>query len=133
MVLNLVILRISNFLEEVDDDDNKSLQEYLQALNDSVNIALLSISRLNEVYSCEDDITSLVFQSIMNDTESDFHHLLLTSDLISDLLLSYIESNLTHFLKQRCDTITASSNSSFSIVDGTPSVFRTVITSVIFP
>jgi hypothetical protein len=116
MVLNLVIQRISNFLEEV-DDDNKSLQEYFQALNDSVNIALLSISRLNEVYRCEDDITSLVFQSIMNDTESDFHHLLLTSDLISDLLLSYIESNLTPFLKLRCDTITASSNNSFSIVD----------------
>ena len=50
----------------------------------------------------------------MNDTESDFHHLLRTCDLIGDLLLTYIESNLTPFLKL---SITASSNNSFSIVD----------------
>lgn len=113
-VLKLVLQRLGNFLQDL--NSNNSLREYLHSLNFAVDISLRSISNLKESYRCQDDISSMIFYSFWNTTEADLHDDLST-DLIVDMVQSYIASNLAPFFERKCDKIVASSNSNFTVVD----------------
>eukprot|EP01035_Chromulina_nebulosa_P025057 gene25057-32669_t len=114
-VLTLVLQRLSTFIEEL--NSSNSLREYLHALHFAVNISLRSISNLNESFRCEDDIPSMIFHSISNVTEPDLQKVLSSSDLVVDLVQSYIVRNLVPFFERNCGKVVAKSNTNFTVID----------------
>jgi hypothetical protein len=96
---------------------NNSLREYLQALHFAVNISLRSISNFDKSYRCQDDIPSMIFHSISNATEPDLQKVLSSSDLVVDLVQSYIVRNLVPFFERNCGKVVAKSNTNFTVID----------------